>query len=505
MNAKHKTFSNAIYTGAFFVLGGVALASSYSSGLISAQESSDQDTPAETEEASPWKPETLDTGVDLSKVKTAKVETPVEKPTAEEQGVQGRKVTTLPPAATERDEAHAGHDHADPGQADPTQSSQAAPRRAVGTYGGGAPDQKTLGEHPDSGFLFLKNDEAAHDFGDLNQGDKVIHDFELSVSGNGDVVVSQIRTSCGCTVAQTGLVGADGATTPYTMGTPLKPGSKLLVKAQLDTKKKRDKMRSVVTIMSDDPRGHMQLQLSANVVPFFEMKPSSLNFGTLKPNDVVTQEMTITSKRAEAFALDVNREALPPELVVEMIAVEPREDGRASTWTARVTLGPKIPEGPRRNYQVQFVSDQQLQNGKENEDGTPAMQSTLAYAVVSVLGPVSANPRYMSFGLMREGQQISRTVRIENNDDEFLIGAPTATLVGYNGPFSHPDEANIEIIEVTPGRAYDLKLTMTGPVGLLGTFRGKLVIDIGHPGKPSLELPFTGVVRTPTPSPRKAN
>jgi len=454
---------------------------------------------------SPWEPETLDTGVDLSEVATG--DEPV--------------VEVEEPKEAEELDAHAGHDHASGEHSGPQSGSDAATKNRVAdavaaqqhaaaqrgaptVYGGGAPTEEQLTGNPKSGFISVDEKNSAKDFGNLSQGDQVDHTFELDVTGNGDVIVDRIQASCGCTVAHTEVVGADGKTKPYLYGQPLKPGSKLLVKAKLDTKKKRDRMVTVLTLMSNDPRGSMQLRLMANVVPFLAVNPTSLNFGQLRPSDVVSKNMEISSTAGEVFRLTVDETMIPSELKVSLAPIDPAEDGRAAKWNATVTLGPKIPEGARRSYTMQFHTDQLVEGGAIGPDQTPTYHTTVAYGVVSVSGQVSASPAYMSFGLMKSGQEISRTVRIENFDEEFALTEPKVELLGYNGDFEHPDAATIEVTEVEEGRSFDVKLTMVGPEDLKGTFRGKLSIAVGHPDKPFLVLPFTGVVRAATASPRGA-
>ena len=459
-----------------------------------------EDTP------SPWEPETLDTGVDLSEVATG------DEPVAgEEEQVE-----------QEASDSHAGHDHAEGDQ--PTRESgsaeavkqrvtdavsaqqrAAAQRGAPTVYSGGAPTEQLLVDNPKRGFISVEEKNSAKDFGNLSQGDQVDHSFELDVTGDGDVTVDRIQASCGCTVAHTEVVGEDGKAKPYLYGQPLKPGSKLLVKAKLDTKKKRDRMVTVLTLMSNDPRGSMQLRLMANVVPFLAVNPSSLNFGQLRPSDILSKDMEISSTAGEVFALTVDETMLPPELIVSLAPINPAEDGRAAKWKATVTLGPKIPEGARRSYTMQFHTDQLVEGGPVGPEQKPLYHTTVAYGVVSVSGQVSASPAYMSFGLMKSGQEISRTVRVENFDEEFTLTTPEVSLLGYNGDFEHPGAATIEVTEVKAGRSFDVKLTMVGPEGLKGTFRGKLSIAVGHPDKPFLMLPFTGVVRAASPSPRGSN
>ncbi len=422
---------------------------------------------------SSWTPETLDTGVDLSSVRVGS-----NAPIANANG------------------------------AGPDGSKTPQVQRPATTYAGGPPDSQTFalagGPH---GFLSVEEKSAIHDFGRLTQGDKVSHTFELETSGDGPLTVREIKTSCGCTVAQTEIVTAEGKI-PYVLGTPLDPGTHLLVGAQLDTRTKTAAVSSVVTVVSSDPRGQLQLQLMANVSPFFAIEPKLVNFGRVEADAVVEQELVITSPIAERYMLSVMTAQMPDELTVELRPEDPDEQGRAGTWRATVVLGPNIPEG-RKHYQVLFTSDQPIAHAAGphgvSHTGEPQMHTVHVTAMAEVLGMVSATPTFFSFGLMQPGQEISRTARISNHDADVSMPAPTMTMKGVplrvgegsetTDEFEYADHVTFEVVPVVAGKDYDVVMTMRAPDELTGTFRGQVVLELGHPAKSTLEIPFTGVVR----------
>lgn len=356
------------------------------------------------------------------------------------------------------------------------------------------------GEVAAGGKISADEGGQLRDFGDLVQGAIVEHTFQLTTSGDGDLTVEQIKTSCGCTVAETTLVSEEGAA-PYQLGTALPPGSKLRVKARLDTTHKQGRVQSVVTVMSTDPRGQLQLRLMANVTPFLTVEPRSLNFGNVKPNQRYEGELTITSPMAGRFGLTLRAELIQQieALHVDLRPVEPDEDGRAATWKAQVALGPGIPEGPRQTYQLLFKSDIPIENAAPLPNGDAAVHEIQAFVVGSVQGLVSASPAYMSFGLMQAGQEMTLTVRIESIDEEHALDPGQVRLEGFQGPFEHADAAETSLATVVEGKVYDVSMTMRAPTSMTGTFRGKLVVPVGHPTKPEIEVPFTGVVRPAAP------
>jgi hypothetical protein len=83
--------------------------------------------------------------------------------------------------------------------------------------------------------------ETQYDFGKVNEGDKVDHTFRFVNKGSSNLVIKDIKTSCGCTAA---LLSQDN----------LAPGQEGTLKVELDTKNRSGKMSRTVTINSNDPK-----------------------------------------------------------------------------------------------------------------------------------------------------------------------------------------------------------------------------------------------------------
>jgi hypothetical protein len=83
--------------------------------------------------------------------------------------------------------------------------------------------------------------ETQHDFGKVNEGDKVNYTFIFANKGTSVLTIKDIKTSCGCTAA---LLSQDS----------LAPGQDGTIKVELDTKNRSGKMSRTVTINSNDPK-----------------------------------------------------------------------------------------------------------------------------------------------------------------------------------------------------------------------------------------------------------
>ena len=82
--------------------------------------------------------------------------------------------------------------------------------------------------------------EVEHDFGKVTQGKVVEYTFNFENSGDAQLKINDIKTSCGCTAA---LVSSK----------ILQPGDKGTLKVELDTAHRKGKMSRTVSVSSNDP------------------------------------------------------------------------------------------------------------------------------------------------------------------------------------------------------------------------------------------------------------
>ncbi len=54
---------------------------------------------------------------------------------------------------------------------------------------------------PGEPITSIEFEEKIHDFGKINQGDKVSHTFKFTNTGNEALIIKNVKTTCGCTVA----------------------------------------------------------------------------------------------------------------------------------------------------------------------------------------------------------------------------------------------------------------------------------------------------------------
>ena len=135
-------------------------------------------------------------------------------------------------------------------------------------------------------------------------------------------------------------------------------------------------------------------------------------------------------------------------------------------------------------------------HGHEAEAG-PKNYSTTIAVQARVLGLVHAEPGFVSFGMVRPGQVLERTVRLQCHDDFELAPDMPVTIEGlYGQKFPYPDAFTTELVPVEGGKLLDLRLRLEGlPDEVNGSFGGILKLAVGHPSMEELSVRFSGVCR----------
>jgi hypothetical protein len=96
--------------------------------------------------------------------------------------------------------------------------------------------------------------DSSHDFGDIQQGEKVEYTFEFKNTGNQPLIITNVATQCGCT------------TPKGWPRDPVMPGEEGKITIAFDSSGKIGRQNKVITIISNAADGKSnQVVLSGNV------------------------------------------------------------------------------------------------------------------------------------------------------------------------------------------------------------------------------------------------
>ncbi|WP_420581228.1 DUF1573 domain-containing protein [Reichenbachiella sp.] len=101
---------------------------------------------------------------------------------------------------------------------------------------------------------FIKFSEESHDFGDIEQGEKVEYTFEFTNTGDAPVVISNVLTTCGCTASSWPRE-------------PVLPGTSSKIEVSFNSAGKIGHQNKVITIMSNATNNPERIKIVTNILP----------------------------------------------------------------------------------------------------------------------------------------------------------------------------------------------------------------------------------------------
>lgn len=118
----------------------------------------------------------------------------------------------------------------------------------------------------------MEFDKPEHNFGDITQGEKVTAKFKFTNTGKTPLIISDVITTCGCTV-------------PSWPKEPIPPGGKGEISATFNSEGKMGKQNKVITVMSNSSNSPTRVSIICNVLPKpgENMKPANAPTPTPAP------------------------------------------------------------------------------------------------------------------------------------------------------------------------------------------------------------------------------
>lgn len=96
--------------------------------------------------------------------------------------------------------------------------------------------------------------KESHDFGQVNEGDKVVFDFFFTNTGKSALIISSATATCGCTV-------------PEYPKQPLAPGKTGIIHVVFNSAGKSGMQNKIITLTTNTFKGNEELHLVGNVKP----------------------------------------------------------------------------------------------------------------------------------------------------------------------------------------------------------------------------------------------
>ncbi len=229
------------------------------------------------------------------------------------------------------------------------------------------------------------------DAGTVAKGQLVEATFVVRNTGGSDLIISDARPSCGCTVASFDKV--------------IKPGAEGKIVSSVDTKSFSGPISKSVLVVSNDPdRPQMNLFIKAMVKPFVDVLPQAfVRFSVIK-GDQAGQDVILLSEE-KGFHPTV-AETSQPYVKAEILPAGDKDKvpGRpGEQYRVRINVTPDAPEG--------------LLNAPIRIATGVSQQPTIEIPVSGIVRPrVSVTPVTVNFGNFTAGKDpITRNIIVTNN------------------------------------------------------------------------------------------
>ena len=100
----------------------------------------------------------------------------------------------------------------------------------------------------------IRFDDVQYNFGQIKEGEKVVHVYEVTNTGKSDLLLLSVQPSCGCT-------------TPKWDKRPIRPGKKGHIEVSFDSKGRPGAQHKTITVVTNTEIPNTVLYLNGEVLP----------------------------------------------------------------------------------------------------------------------------------------------------------------------------------------------------------------------------------------------
>jgi hypothetical protein len=339
----------------------------------------------------------------------------------------------------------------------PAESKPAAPAPPAKTPAQAAKPAAAAGKTVASPKIEIA--QETKEMGTVPKGQVIETDFILKNTGGSDLIISDARPSCGCTVSSFDKL--------------IKPGSEGKVHASVDTKSFSGPISKSVLVVSNDPeRPQMNLFVKALVKPFVDVAPQQyVRFSVVK-GDAASQEVILISEE-KGFKPTV-AETAQPYVKAEILPAGDKDKiaGRpGDQYKLAISVTPDAPEG--------------LLNAPIRVTTGVSQQPTLEVPVSGIVRPrVSVTPITVNFGNFTAGKDpITRNIVVTNNKpaNPVKVAKAEVSVPGFM----------TDVVPTQEGVSYTVVVKASDKVKK-GAVDGKVTLYTSDKEKGVIEIPLKG-------------
>ncbi|MFZ5788791.1 MAG: DUF1573 domain-containing protein [Acidobacteriota bacterium] len=304
--------------------------------------------------------------------------------------------------------------------------------------------------------------EKVRDFGQVAKGDKITAVFAVKNAGDALLEITQVRPTCGCTVAS------------YDKSVP--PGGTGKIEAVVDTVEFTGPITKAVLVYSNDTATpQLSLVVKADVRAFVDVLPRALlRFAVLQGETATEKVVLVPSEDIQFKVTEVATGGGPYQVSFRELGEKERiPERKGSQWEVTVTVPPGAKEG--------------LLTHKLTVKTTAPKAPEVPLTVSGVIRPiVQVIPAEINFGAVPGDAPVGRNLILVNNRQGAQLQLTDVKVEG--GEFS------TQVTPLQPGQRFQVAVNL--PAGMnKGVHKATLRISTNDPSRKLIEVPIQAVVQ----------
>jgi len=308
--------------------------------------------------------------------------------------------------------------------------------------------------------------ETKWDFGKITQGEKVSHDFEFTNTGNADLMITSIQTSCGCT-----------AVIPSSQN--LKPSDKAVLKVNFDSSGRKDEQIKHIYVESNDPQ---EPRITLEIKSFIEVPPGprikfeteTWDFGLVDQGFAPKKSFTIKNEGIKELLLSEIRGSYGCNATTKSDTIAPNTE-----TTMEIAIDPLTTAGIVERF-ITFATN----------------DTTQPRITIRILGYVKGTPpanmiivpSTWDFGVVDKNKFEAKEMIFSIRN----IGGQDLNIERINVPYGFETDLD-KPVSIKPNKEFNFKIKVTKP-DTPGTVKQYAFIYTNDPVQPTRRIDICGFV-----------
>jgi hypothetical protein len=294
--------------------------------------------------------------------------------------------------------------------------------------------------------------ETVYDAGESWQGETVSHVFSFTNSGNAELKISRVRSTCGCTASN---LSSD----------TIAPGESGEIRASFNTRGYRGKKSQSIYVSSNDPgQPTVQLRIETTVKTAAAFSPVHLQFGRVTVGAGAVRETALVFDGESFPVLEISAQ---PEFFSARILEPEGETGGDPPIRIEVALSPEAPVGRHRGTLTARLDH-------------PRIKHLTGHLLVTVEGVITSSPRMLFFSGEDQAEVVVKTVSVTNQGEE---------PVEIRNVSSSIPQFTAEVKTIEPGQNFEVSIRLS-PETEPGRYNGEVRIETSLPDQAVIAVPL---------------